>query len=501
VLDLESWDEAPWAMDVVQSLVDQSMLRIREPRPGYERFGLYESIREYAAEKLAVAGASMAPAGRPATGPEAVRAAHGRHAEHYAAFGTEEHLASLSVHGGVERGRLLEMEMENLVAAVDRSVSAGEAEIAAGACLAAMEVIELTGPFLAGAKRAGRVLEVPGLDARQQTMLLQKRGRLLHLSGRSEESLRTLETALAKAREERSRRHEGIVLSSLGTLHRLQGRPAEAREHYEAALAIHREVGNRRFEGTVLGSLGVVHLEQGRPAEAREHHEAALAIHREVGDRRHEGIELGCLGILHQEQGRPDESREPSEAALDIAREVGDRRSEGAVLGSLGILHQAQGRLAEAREHYEAALDINREVGNRRGEGVELGNLGDLLLVQGETEAAETRLTEAMALCDEVLPSAAGAFRGSLALLRARQGAFDEARALLTRGDQQLRGVYALELGKLLCKRGEVERLAGDLDAARAARDEAASIAAETEAGSDSDLGRAVAALRDALDQ
>ena len=75
----------------------------------------------------------------------------------------------------------------------------------------------------------------------------------------------------------------------------------------------------------------------------------------------------------------------------------------------------------------------------------------------------------------------------------------DEARALLARGEQQLRGVYALELGKLLCKRGEVERLAGDLDAARAARDEAASIAARIEAGPDSELGRAVAALNDAL--
>jgi hypothetical protein len=59
----------------------------------------------------------------------------------------------------------------------------------------------------------------------------------------------------------------------------------------------------------------------------------------------------------------------------------------------------------------------------------------------------------------------------------------------------------ASELGKLLCKRGEVERLAGDLDAARAARDEAASIAAETKAGPDSELGRAVAALTDALNQ
>ena len=455
VLDLESWEDAPWAMDVVQSLVDQSLVRVREPRPGCGRFGLYESIREYAAEKLAAAGASTAPDGRSATGPEAVRAAHQRHAEHYAALGTEEHLASLHVHGGVERGRLLGLEMENLVVAMDRSTAAGEAEPAAGACLAAMEVIEQTGPFLAGAKLAARVLELPGLAASQETRLLQKRGLLLLFSGRSEEGLVTLEAALAKAREERSRLHEGIVLGVLGVLHGEQGRSDEAREHFEAALAIHRQVGNRRSEGTELGNLGTLHGAQGRTDEAREHFEAALAIHREVGNRRNEGVSLGKLGNLHGEQGRPAEAREQCEAALAIHREAGDRRNEGAVLG----------------------------------------NLGDLLLAQGETEAAETRLTEAVAVCDETWPAGAGAFRGSLALLRARQGAFDEARTLLTRGEQQLRGVYAFELGKLLCKRGEVERLAGDLDAARAARNEAASIGA----GPDSELGRALAALNDAL--
>ena len=189
----------------------------------------------------------------------------------------------------------------------------------------------------------------------------------------------------------------------------------------------------------------------------------------------------------------------PLETALAKARAARSRRHEGVVLGNLGALHREQGRPAEAREHYEAALAIHREVGNRRSEGIVLGNLGDLLLAQGETEAAETRLTEAVAVGDETWPVAAGAFRGSLALIRARQGAVDEARALLTRGEQQLRSLHALELGKLLCKRGEVERLAGDLDAARAALDEAASIAARIEAGPDSELGRAVPALSDVL--
>ena len=56
-----------------------------------------------------------------------------------------------------------------------------------------------------------------------------------------------------------------------------------------------------------------------------------------------------------------------------------------------------------------------------------------------------------------------------------------------------------IELGKLLCSRGELERVGGRLDAARACLEEAAALATETGAGPDSELGRAVAKLREAL--
>jgi len=230
-----------------------------------------------------------------------------------------------------------------------------------------------------------------------------------------------------------------------------------------------------------------------------EHYQQALAIHREVGNHRGGAITLGNLALLHYQQGRISEALEHYHQALAIAREVGDRRGEGIKLGDLANLHHQQGHLPEALEHYQQALVIHREVGNSLFEGIILGNLGDFLFGQGDLTGAETHLRQAIAIGDETLPMAAGAFRGSLAIIRAQQGAFDEARALLDKGESQLRGVHKLELGKLLSKKARVEHLAGDPDAAASALAEAEAIAKELAITPDSELGQALAEAREAL--
>ena len=53
VLDLDAYADAPWPMDVVESLRDKSLLRMYRADKGTEDlFGMYQSVGEYAAEKL-----------------------------------------------------------------------------------------------------------------------------------------------------------------------------------------------------------------------------------------------------------------------------------------------------------------------------------------------------------------------------------------------------------------------------------------------------------------
>ncbi|MEP7299913.1 MAG: tetratricopeptide repeat protein [Caldimonas sp.] len=575
VLDLSGCPAAPPTLDAVQALVDKSLLRTWVPaaQSRYDidepYFGMYVSIREYAAEKLE------------ANGPAAEPAAKERHGRYFARFGAEEALEALHAHGGVRRRHAIAIELDNLVAACRRAIGRNDGAIAVATYRAAWEVLGLQGPFSLGMGLGAQVLALEGLGSALRAATLATRARACEYSGRTEEAVTGYEQALALAREAGDRHPEGTVLrllgslrcesgqvmqalahlqvalaihrelgkhhgeghtlGSLGDLHRGQGRMDEARTCYEAALAIHRGVGDRRFEGSALGNLGNLHMEQGRMEEARAHYEAALAIHHEMGDRRLEGIVLGNLAILHGDQGRMDEAREHCEAGLVIAREIGNRRTEGAILGNLGSLDLEQGRMDEARTHYEAALAIDREVGNRRFEGAVLGNLGNLDLEQGRFDEARAHFEAALAIdrqmgnrrfegavlvnlgnlhlkqgemddarahfeaalaiaCEVGDRRVQGSVLGSLGDVLARQGHAGEAVEAFRTGDALLREVGdGVELAKLLCAWGKVEITARDLGAARAALAEAATLAATTGAGPDSELGRKIIELREAL--
>ncbi len=378
-------------------------------------------------------------------------------------------------------------------------------------------------------------------DRRREGHILHSLGNLHREQGRMTEARELFEVALVLARESSDRDIEGGVLSSLGNLHRDQGRNDEAREHFNAALAIAREMGDRNEEGIVLGSLGLLHselglveearrqlgaalaiarevgdrglegsalanlghlhTEQGRTEEARESLEAALAIHREVGNRRLEAIALGNLGVIHGVQGRKEAAQASHAAALAIAREVGNRRHEGFLLACLGMFRSDQGRADEARADFEAAREVARELGDRRGESIVLHSLGVLYSRQSQFAAARSHFDQALELAREAgYRRIEGAVLGGLGDLLARQGQVGEALEALRMGETLLREVEDREeLAKLLCIRGRVEAGAGELTRATAALAEAESIAAAMRSAPDTELGRELATLREAL--
>jgi tetratricopeptide (TPR) repeat protein len=502
VVDLGAWPEAPWVVDVVQSLVDKSLLRTWVPEMGPRggmpeaRIGMYVSLQEYARLKLreedAVAGGG--------SGAQAERAAEVRHGNWYARYGTEKAIAELD-RDGVERRRRLERELENLAAACRRAVGRGDGETAAAAYQAFWKGIELRGPFGVAVEVGREVLGDPRLGQEARANVLLALGKAERLSGRMEEARGHCEAALAIHREMGNRRLEGLVLGNLSNIHREQGRMEEAHTQGEAALGIHREVGDRWSEAVVLGFLGNIHREQGRIEEARSHYEAALAVHRELGDRRLEGYVITNLATLDHEQVRLPVARGNYEAALIIARQVGDRRLEGIVLANLAVLEQDQGRTEEALAQLEAVLAIHRELGDRRSEGIILGHLGNLHRDQGRLEEALGHYEAALAINREVGDRRSeGSVLGTLGHLLHRQGRIDQALDALTRGEAILRQIgEPIELAKLLCVRAELEQGRGNMAAARTAASEAEALAAQVGLGPDSELGRMVAKLREAL--
>jgi serine/threonine protein kinase/predicted ATPase/tetratricopeptide (TPR) repeat protein len=540
VIDLDEWPEAPWVVDVVQSLVDKSLLRTWAPAVGTgegvpeARFGMFVSLQEYARMKLRE-HPSLAAVRREVSVERATELRHGRW---YARYGTPEVIKKLKHQRGLGQVRRIGRDLDNLVAASWRAVSSGDAGIAVATYSASWAVLDLRGPFGVAVELGREVLRGLPLGRTEEAHVFRTLGQAEWYSGMVEESHAHLEAALAIAREVCDRQLEGIVLGDLGgmqvtqgrmdegsvylemalelaravgdrhlecnTLNTLsvtrrgQGRSGEARAYAELALEVARIVGDRNSEGNILSNLGLVLQDQGSTEAARAYYEEALAIHRDVGHRRMEGNTHSNLGGLYCDLGRMDEARSHLEAALVIHRETGSRFSEGISLINLGFLYHTQGQLEAARTHLEGALAIEQELGNRRLEGNIIATLGRLHQDRGEMEAARNHYESALAIHREVSDRRSeGSTLAYMANLLYSQGSIDAAREALATGEQLLREVDApLELGQLLCIRAELEHAAGGRAFALATLNETEALALRMGSGPDSELGRMIAKLR-----
>jgi predicted ATPase/class 3 adenylate cyclase len=496
VIDLSPWPDAPSVMDAVQALVDKSLLRVWKPldQRRFELdepwFGMYLSIHDYAAQRLAEMANDIASAARD------------RHGRHFGHLGTDPELDALNRHGGSHRRRKLALDLDNLIAACRRAVEREDAETAVNAYRAIWQVLDLQGPYALAFELGAPVLPLAEADPLRLATALMVRAGAARRLGRIDDAAAWLGRALDLARAAGDRRTEAGALADLGSLYAGQGRDEEM-SYGEQALALHRQAGNRTAEGIVLNHLGTMCCDRGRIEEAQRYYEAALATNRETGNRRAECLSLSNLGTLCADIGRIADAYRHYAGALEIARELGARREEGAVLGNLGALVVTEGRLEEGLSHVDAALALAREVGDRRSEGIAIGNRGDLHDALGHAAEARADLEIGLAIAREVGHRRHEGFMlGSLARVLAAQGDEAEARRELCAAEELLRAIGdPLDLAGVLCLRGLAEIKAGRHDAARATLDETERLAKDLRLQPDSALGQDIAKLRAGLTQ
>ena len=472
VLDLRNCDDAPWAIDVLQSLVQKSLVR----RVTDDRFDLLVSVQEYAAEHLRTTERYSG------SGPAAALAAEIRHGAYFE-----------SMQPAVEHRSV---ELDNLVAACRRSAARGDAATAAKTLQAGWSVLALRGPFRIGVELSSLVQSIPGLEPGTAAVAHGVAGSALRLLGKAADARTALEKSLEEAREAGERACEIRALLDLGALDIHGGHAQSAQRVLERALAAAREMSDCALESEARNKLGNLQISLGKRDAALPHFEAALDLARKARDCRREVMALGNLGTM--EVSGASKARLHCEAALAMARSQGDRMIEGNTLCNLGLLNYLDGRLEDAREHLDMGLVVAREIGNVEAEGIVLCNLGMVDDALAQLDHAQSHYDAALAIAREFeLPRLEGQVLGYAGVLSARRGAFDEARSRLDTGEALLRAVSdRASLGILLCNRCEAEDLAGTSSAASAALVAAEEIAAEVTAGADSELGFALARLR-----
>lgn len=180
-----------------------------------------------------------------------------------------------------------------------------------------------------------------------------------------------------------------------GALAYLQGDYAAAEPRHREALAIWRRLRDRRGVSRSLSSLGSIANARGELSAARGLYEEALAIAREIGDRRSISMGLHSLGTVAHDAGDPAAAQALLEECVSVSRDIGPWRAAVA-LSELGDVRHAQGELEAARVLLLEALEGQRALGDRPGIAKTLIGLATVSHDAGDAAAAKALLRQAL---------------------------------------------------------------------------------------------------------
>jgi predicted ATPase/class 3 adenylate cyclase/DNA-binding CsgD family transcriptional regulator len=367
-------------LDDVALLVDNSLVH----KDG-ERFGMLETIREYAREKLEASGDE----------DESCRA----HAAHYLAF-AEAAVPELTGPDQALWLKQLESDHDNLRAALRYSLDTGSGETALGLA-SALWAFWLARGYLGEGRRWLEEALATGEGATTlRAKALHGAGLLAHYQGDYAQAEALCGESLALYREAGDEHGVASALSGLALAARTTGDYSTAQSTFEQALEIFGRIGDQQGVARTLNRLGLAVWFAGDHERFRLLVEESLAGFRELEDV--EGIGLCLLhgGIVALSEGDSVRAQRVIEESLAIARGLGDRRTIAKGAYFLGDAFSGLHDHAAARALYEESLSLSIELGDRWVSTISLEGLARTAAATGQLEAAARLLGAADALRD-----------------------------------------------------------------------------------------------------
>jgi non-specific serine/threonine protein kinase len=177
-------------------------------------------------------------------------------------------------------------------------------------------------------------------------------------------------------------------LNTLGLTAQAQGDYSEGRVLLEQALALRRELGDQWGIAASLTNLGRGAYVQGDHATAKAFYEEALQVNRQAGDLLNVAVILHNLGHLAYQEGDHPAARVLLEESLAGCRKLNDRTLSANSLHVLGLVALAQGDHRAAFGLQEEVLALSREVGDRVRTATALEALGSVALAMQQPARA-----------------------------------------------------------------------------------------------------------------
>jgi predicted ATPase/class 3 adenylate cyclase len=335
------------SLDGLAALIDSSLIRQTETRPGESRFGMLETIREYAGERLDADFDS-----------EATRR---RHAEHFLTLAedAEPHLDGPEEVEWLDR---LDQEHDNLQAALRWAVEQ-EPQRGMRAAAAVWRFWQVRGDVASGLDWMTRLLARPVGRTGDRARAEEAAGSLAYWQSDLEEAERHYREALAIFRELGDRRGTAQVTHDLAFIPILRGTGPEASRLLQAAIALYEEIGDGERAARAKADLGLLLMAQGDHSAALPLLEEALSRTRERGDLSRLADDLLRIGNAHRMLEEFGQARADHLEALEIMERTGATGGIAAVLEMMATIDSDQGRYQRALRLYGAGQAMAESVG------------------------------------------------------------------------------------------------------------------------------------------
>jgi predicted ATPase/DNA-binding CsgD family transcriptional regulator len=388
-------------LGLTASLVDKSLVTLEPEELGQTRYRLLDTIKDYAARRLAEAGETAPTRAR-------LRDYTVRVAEQNAAIGMAVIPAPWSAR--VDVFRRWDIDAANALSVLNECLAEGDTETGLRICTAIRPCWIARGSFAEGGERYDLFLPAaaavpaavrgPALIGRAQLAMSSDPGAARGWAARGIELCRSAGRQAWVA--------SGLNLLAEIALH--TGQAAAADELAFEALAEARAAGDRWGEAYALGTRAAAVAHRGNLGAAEQLGEASIAVMQDIDQQwgaARTMLGLGELSRLRSDLGRAEQRYL---GALPILREIDSRPETARCLTGLGRIAMDTGDLARARGYLAESLRLSHATGARIGVARGLEVFAALCVLEGRPGVALELIAAAAALREAAqLPGLRGA--------------------------------------------------------------------------------------------
>lgn len=371
---LESYD----VIDILTGLLDKSLITSKEATENM-RFGMLESIRQYAKE---MAGDNSA-----------IKEKHG---EYYRKLtDTSEILEGKG--DFVKWTKVVDMDIANIRRAIFRSLD-GNPERAVAILNGISEYWASRGHFREGYITCKKILEFNELkDPVQRGMALYTLGHMACVLGNMKESRQLGNECMALFRSAGNKLGIANACNLIGfTLSSNVGHDDEAWEHYNEALEIHNELGSKYNRATVLYNMSFVAAKRSDSALSLKLKEEALEIYRETKNYPKIGMILTSLGSFEFKRGNLERAQKHIEESMSIAGSKENNFLTSLNFVLMGCINSGLGNFETAMKFFDDSTKISKECGYAANLVPTLYYIGDAFYKIGDYQEAKRNFIESV---------------------------------------------------------------------------------------------------------